>query len=54
MKAFRDRSVELPVYDQMAFDSSYLDSLGPLAQPQRPDVPRTDVEPRPVRSSLVM
>jgi len=54
MKAFRDRSVELPVYDQMAFDSSYLDSLGPLAQPQRPDVPRTDVGPRPVRSSLVM
>jgi len=54
VKAFRDRAVELPVYDQMAFDSSYLDSLGPLAQPQRPDVPRTDVEPHPVRSSLVM
>jgi hypothetical protein len=54
MKSFRDRSVEFPVYDQMAFDGSYLDSLGPLSQPQRPDIPHAEAEPQPVRRSLVM
>jgi deaminated glutathione amidase len=54
MKAFRDRAVEFPVYDQMSFDSSYLDSLGPLAQRQRPEFVRADVDPHPVRSSLAM
>jgi hypothetical protein len=53
MKSFRDRSVEFPVYDQMAFDGSYLDSLGPLSQPQRPDT-HAEAEPQPVRRSLVM
>ena len=54
VKAFRDRPVQFPVYDQRAFDSSYLDSLGPLAQPQRPEVARPASEPHPVRPSLVM
>jgi deaminated glutathione amidase len=54
MKAFRDRSVEFPVYDQMSFDSTYMESLGPLTQPQRAELPRATVEPHPARSSLVM
>ena len=54
VKAFRDRPVQFPVYDERAFDSSYLDSLGPLAQPQRPKLDRADGEPHPVRASLVM
>jgi deaminated glutathione amidase len=54
MKAFRDRSVEFPVYDQMSFDGTYMESLGPLTQPQRAELPRATVEPHPARSSLVM
>ena len=55
VKAFRDRPVQFPVYDPMAFDGSYLDSLGPVMTPQRADVPRTTVDPHhPARPSLVM
>jgi deaminated glutathione amidase len=54
MKAFRDRAVEFPVYDQMSFDNTYMESLGPLTQPQRAELPRANVEPHPARSSLVM
>lgn len=53
VKAFRDRPVQFPVYDPMTFDSSYLDSLGPLAQPQRPEVAHPTPEPH-TRPSLVM
>jgi predicted amidohydrolase len=34
-KSFRDRPVDFPVYDRRNFDSSYLDSLGPVQSPQR-------------------
>lgn len=55
MKAFRDRPVQFPVYDAVAFDGSYLDSLGPVMTPQRAEVPRTTVDPHhPARPSLVM
>ena len=53
LKSFRDRTVEFPVYDQNGFDNSYLDSLGPLTQPRRPDVPSANVSPLPVRRSMV-
>lgn len=36
LKSFRDRDVQFNVYDDAAFDHSYLESLGPLAL-KRPD-----------------
>jgi predicted amidohydrolase len=36
LKSFRDRAVEFKVYDRAAWDSTYLDSLGPLERPRRP------------------
>lgn len=53
LKSFRDRATEFPVYDPIAFDGSYLESLGALAQPRRPDVPSANVSPFPVRRSMV-
>lgn len=38
LKSFRDRKVDFKIYDRGSFDQSYLDSLGPLAKPQRPPV----------------
>ena len=35
LKSFRDRSVDFTVYDPERFDTSYLDSLGPLKRPER-------------------
>jgi predicted amidohydrolase len=52
-KSFRDRPVDFPVYDRN-FDTSYLESLGPLVQPRRADVPTHNVAPLPVRRSMVM
>ena len=53
MKSFRDRPAEFPVYDRATFDASYLESLGPLAQPRRDAVPSANVTPLPVRRSFV-
>jgi predicted amidohydrolase len=52
MKSFRDRPASFPVYET-GFDTSYLDSLGPLVQPRRADVPATNVKTLPVRRSIV-
>lgn len=35
LKSFRDRAVDLTVYDRSRFDSSYLDSLGEVKRPER-------------------
>lgn len=35
LKTFRDRAVEFGVYQRATFDQSYLDSLGPVAKPER-------------------
>lgn len=35
LKSFRDRQVDFSVYDKERWDSSYLDSLGPLCKPER-------------------
>jgi hypothetical protein len=35
LKSFRDRPVDFSVYHREAFDTAYLDSLGPLARPER-------------------
>lgn len=35
LKSFRDRPVDFNVYQRQGFDSSYLDSLGPLVKPGR-------------------
>jgi deaminated glutathione amidase len=35
LKSFRDRPVEFTVYDRSRFDPGYLDSLGPVAKPER-------------------
>lgn len=53
VKGFRDRPADFPVYDRAAFDSSYLDSLGPLVQPRRPETPADNVMPLPARRSFV-
>ena len=52
-KSFRDRPVDFPVYDRETFDTGYLDSLGPLAQPRRSDKPATNVTTLPVRKMVV-
>ena len=52
-KAFRDRPVNFPVYEK-GFDTTYLDSLGPLATPRRVDeAPPANVKTLPVRRSFV-
>jgi predicted amidohydrolase len=53
MKSFRDRQVHFPVYDTEKFDARYLETLGPLAQPRRPDMPVSNVTPLPLRRSLI-
>jgi deaminated glutathione amidase len=53
MKSFRDRQVYFPVYDTEKFDARYLETLGPLAQPRRPDMPVSNVTPLPLRRSLI-
>ncbi len=52
-KSFRDRPVEFPVY-QKGFDTSYLDTLGPVATPRRADGPGpANVQTLPVRRTFV-
>jgi predicted amidohydrolase len=52
-KSFRDRPAEFPVY-RHNFDTSYLDSLGPLVTPRRVDAPPpVNVQTLPVRRSLI-
>ena len=53
VKGFRDRPADFPVYDRAKFDTAYLDSLGPLVQPRRPDTATTNVTPMPARRSFV-
>jgi predicted amidohydrolase len=53
LKSYRDRPIEFSVYDRQKFDSTYLNSLGPLVQPQRADLPSADVAPLPVRRSML-
>jgi predicted amidohydrolase len=53
LKGFRDRPAQFPVYGEN-FDTSYLDSLGPVAVPRRVDAPApTNVSTLPVRRSFV-
>jgi predicted amidohydrolase len=53
LKGFRDRPTQFPVYGD-GFDTSYLDSLGPVAVPRRVDAPApTNVQTLPVRRSFV-
>jgi hypothetical protein len=53
-KSFRDRPAEFPVY-QKGFDTTYLDSLGPLASPRRNEGPGpSNVRTLPVRRSLAL
>jgi deaminated glutathione amidase len=53
MKAFRDRPAQFPVYGP-SFDTSYLDSLGPVATPRRVDeAPPANVQTLPVRRTFV-
>jgi predicted amidohydrolase len=53
LKGFRDRPAAFPVYGG-DFDTSYLDSLGPLATPRRVDAPPpANVRTLPVRRSFV-
>lgn len=52
VKSFRDRPAEFPVYGP-SFDHSYLDSLGPIAQPRRDAEPAPNVATLPVRRSMV-
>ena len=40
LKSFRDRPTDFPVYDRANFDDAYLQSLGPLVRPGRPDAPQ--------------
>jgi predicted amidohydrolase len=52
-KSFRDRPAQFPVY-QPGFDTSYLDSLGPVAVPRRGDAPPpANVKTLPVRRTFV-
>lgn len=52
-KSFRDRPAQFPVYRE-GFDTSYLDSLGPVAVPRRTDgAPPANVRTLPVRRSFV-
>ena len=50
--AFRDRPVDFPVYDRGRFDSTFLDSLGPIAQPRREQAP-SNVAPIPTRPRMI-
>lgn len=43
LKSFRDRKVRFPVYDRRWKGGGYLDTLGPLKKPERPE--RTDGDP---------
>jgi predicted amidohydrolase len=53
LKGFRDRPAQFPVYGEN-FDTSYLDSLGPVAVPRRVDAPApANVSTLPVRRSFV-
>jgi hypothetical protein len=52
VKGFRDRPVDFPVY-QKGFDTGYLDSLGPLVQPRRPQTETRNVMPMPSRRSFI-
>lgn len=52
VKSFRDGPRDFPVYGP-SFDRSYLDSLGPIAQPRRDAPPAANVAPLPVRRSMV-
>lgn len=36
LKSFRDRNIEFPVYDNALFNHDYLNNLGPLEMPVRP------------------
>ena len=49
LKGFRDRPTDFPVYDRETFDTDYLDSLGPLVQPRRPETSVDNVTPLPAR-----
>jgi deaminated glutathione amidase len=53
LKSFRDRRTDFPVYDSEKFDPGYLESLGPLVQPRRPDAPQGNVAPLPLRRSWI-
>lgn len=53
MKSFRDRPADFPVYDRAGFDTAYLDSLGPIAQPRRADESPANVAPMPMRRSMI-
>ncbi len=52
-KSFRDRPADFPVYGK-DFDTTYLDALGPIAQPRRAQEAPSNVSPLPVRRSFVM
>jgi deaminated glutathione amidase len=53
VKSFRDRPAQFPVYGK-GFDTSYMDSLGPLAAPRRGEAPPPqNVKTLPVRRSFV-
>lgn len=39
LKSFRDSKVRFPIYARQHADRAYLDSLGPLEKPRRPDEP---------------
>jgi hypothetical protein len=52
MKSFRDRPADFPVYER-GFDTGYLESLGPVAQPRRSEAPQPNVTTLPARRSLV-
>ena len=47
LKSFRDNKVRFRVYDRQEPDLIYLESLGPLAKPQRA---RQSDEPEPVEA----
>jgi predicted amidohydrolase len=53
LKSFRDRGADFPVYDAEKFNTAYLESLGPLVQPGRPDAPVSNVKPLPLRRSWI-
>lgn len=53
IKSFRDRPAEFPVYDKANFDSGYLDSLGPVAQPRRAGTSTANVAPLPNRPRMI-
>ena len=47
-----DRPTDFLVYDRACFDGSFLDSLGPIAQPRRDQAP-SNVAPIPTRPRMV-